>query len=172
MEQNANKSAMQNGLIAGALISVSFLISASKIPVLSSLTIFISIAIVVFLYIATKRFRDTNHESAFSFGQAYAYIFRVYLYGSLIGSLVMLVYATINPNFLSLMLNDTMMLYDKMNIPVDESVSDVLEMLLKPAPYALVNLLGKCIVGVFWGLVLAAFLKKKKVFLNNNARKS
>ncbi len=162
MEQKANKSAMQNGLIAGALISVSFLLSASKIAVLSSLTILISIGIVVFLFWATKRFRDTENEGFLSFGQAFSYVFRVYIYGALIGSLVMLVYATINDKFLGLMLNDTLMLYDKMNIPIDENVYDVLEMLLKPAPYALVNLFGKVIVGLFWGLVLAAFLKKEK----------
>jgi len=162
MEQKANKSAMQNGLIAGALISVSFLLSASKIAVLSSLTILISIGIVVFLFWATKRFRDTENEGFLSFGQAFSYVFRVYIYGALIGSLVMLVYATINDKFLDLMLNDTLMLYDKMNIPIDENVYDVLEMLLKPAPYALVNLFGKVIVGLFWGLVLAAFLKKEK----------
>lgn len=162
MEQKANKSAMQNGLIAGALISVSFLLSASKIAVLSSLTILISIAIVVFLFWAAKRFRDAENEGFLSFGQAFSYVFRVYIYGALIGSLVMLVYATINDKFLGLMLNDTLMLYDKMNIPIDENVYDVLEMLLKPAPYALVNLLGKSIVGLFWGLVLAAFLKKEK----------
>lgn len=162
MEQKANKSAMQNGLIAGALISISFLLSASKIAILSSFTILISIGIVYFMFWATKRFRDTENAGFLSFGQAFSYVFRVYIYGALIGALVMLAYASINDKFLGLMLNDTLMLYDKMDIPIDESVYDVLEMLLKPAPYALVNLLGKCIVGLFWGLVLAAFLKKEK----------
>jgi len=162
MEQNATKSAMQNGLIAGALTSISFLLAAIKIPVLSSLTIFISIGIVVFLYMSAKRFRDINNGGVFTFGQAFSYVFRVYMYGALIGSLVMLIYASLNNNFLGLMLNDTMLIYEKFNIPVDEKVYDMLEMILKPAPYALINLFGKLFGGLFWGLVLAAFLKKEK----------
>ncbi len=162
MVQNSNKSAMQNGLIAGALIAVKFLFSAMKISVLSSLTFPISIAIIVFLFYAAKRFRVAENGDAFTFGEAFGYIFRVYFYGAVIGSLVMLIYTLINVEFLPVLLNDTLMLYDKMNFPIEDSTYDMLSSIFKPAPYALFNLFGSAIVAAFWGLILGLFLKKEK----------
>jgi hypothetical protein len=160
MEQNATKSALQNGLVVGAAISFKFLISALKIPVLSSLTIFISIGIVVLLYIYAKRFSDNS--SNFSYGQAFGYIFKTYMIGAIIGSVVMSVYALINKNFLSVMLNDILMMYEKMNITVTDEIYNLLNMVLSPAPYVLLNLFGSLLVALFWALILAAFVKKEK----------
>jgi hypothetical protein len=162
MVQNFNKSAMQNGLIAGALIALKFLLTAVKIPVLSSLTIFISIGIVVFLFYVAKRFRVAENGDAFTFGEAFGYVFRVYLYGAVIGSLVVLVYTLINVEFLAILLNDMLMLYDKINFPIDDATYDMLNSIFKPAPYALFNLMSSAIVAAFWGLILGLFLKKEK----------
>ncbi len=162
MIQNSNKSAMQNGLIAGALIALKFLFTVMKIPVLSSLTIFISIGIVVFLYYAAKKFRTAENSDTFSFGEAFGYVFRVYFYGAVIGSLIMLLYSLINVDFLAVMLNDSLMIYEKLNIPIDDTTYDILNSIFKPAPYALFNLFGSAIVAAFWGLILGLFLKKEK----------
>lgn len=162
MMENFNKSAMQNGLIAGALIALKFLFTAIKIPVLSSLSIFISIGIVVFLFYAAKRFRISEHADALTFGEAFSYVFRVYFYGAVVGSLVMLIYTLLNVDFLAVLLNDSLLLYDKFNIPIDDKTYDLLNSIFKPAPYALFNLFGSAIVAAFWGLILAIFLKKEK----------
>jgi lipoprotein signal peptidase len=162
MVQNFNKSAMQNGLIAGALIALKFLFTTIKIPLLSSITIFISIGIVVFLFYATKRFRVAENGDAFSLGEAFSYVFRVYFYGAVIGSLVVLIYTMINVDFLAILLNDTLMIYEKMNIPIDDTTYDLLNTIFKPAPYALFNLFSSAIVAAFWGLILGLFLKKEK----------
>lgn len=153
---------MQNGLIAGALIALKFLFTAVKIPVLSSLTFFISIGIVVFLFYAAKRFRVSENGDAMTFGEAFGYVFRVYFYGAVIGSLVVLVYTLINVEFLAILLNDTLMIYDKINIPIDDATYDMLNSIFKPAPYALFSLFGSAIVAAFWGLILGLFLKKEK----------
>jgi len=162
MVQNFNKSAMQNGLIAGALIALKFLFTTIKIPLLSSITIFISIGIVVFLFYAAKRFRMAENGDAFSLGEAFSYVFRVYFYGAVIGSLVVLIYTMINVDFLAILLNDTLMIYEKMNIPIDDTTYDLLNTIFKPAPYALFNLFSSAIVAAFWGLILGLFLKKEK----------
>lgn len=162
MIQNSNKSAMQNGLIAGALIAIKFLLTAIKIPVLSSLTIFISIGIIVFLFYAAKRFRVAENGDTFTLGEAFGYVFRVYFYGAVIGSLVVLIYTLINVDFLAVILNDTLMVYEKMNIPIDDTSYDLINSIFKPAPYALFNLFGSAIVAAFWGLILGLFLKKEK----------
>jgi hypothetical protein len=162
MDQNSNKSAMQNGLIVGAMIAVKFLITALKIPVLSSFSVFLSIGIIVFLYLATKKFRDAQTDQSMTYNQAFGYIFRVYIYGAVIGSLVMLIYALLNADFLGVMLNDTLMIYEKMNINIDDKTYDILNAVFKPAPYALFNVFGSVIVAAFWSLILALFLKKEK----------
>lgn len=162
MVQNSNNSAMQNGLIAGALITLKFFLAVFKIPVLSSLTFFISVAIVVFLFFAAKRFRDNVNNGAMTFGEAFGYVFRVYFYGAIIGSLIVLIYAFIKVDFLSVMLNDILIMYDKMNIPIDDNTYNILNSIFKPAPYALFNLFGSAIVAAFWGLILGLFLKKEK----------
>lgn len=162
MDQNSNKSAIQNGLIAGAMIAVKFLITALKIPVLSSFSVFLSIGIIVFLYLATKKFRDAQTDQSMTYNQAFGYIFRVYIYGAVIGSLVMLIYALLNADFLGVMLNDTLMIYEKMNINIDDKTYDILNAVFKPAPYALFNVFGSVIVAAFWSLILALFLKKEK----------
>jgi hypothetical protein len=97
-----------------------------------------------------------------TFGEAFGYVFRVYFYGAVIGSLVVLVYTLINVEFLAILLNDTLMLYDKINIPIDDTTYDMLNSIFKPAPYALFNLFGSAIVAAFWGLILGLFLKKEK----------
>ncbi len=162
MTQNFNKSAMQNGLIAGALISLKFLFSAIKIPVLSSLSFFVSIGIIVFLFYAAKRFRVNANGDVMTFGEAFGYVFRVYFYGSVIGSLVILIYTLLNVDFLGSFLNDTLMIYEKMNIPIDDTTYDTLTSVFKPAPYALFSLLASVISAAFWGLILGLFLKKEK----------
>lgn len=162
MVQNASKSAMHNGLIAGALLSVKFLLTAIQIPVLSSLTFFISIGIIVFLFLVTKKFRDTFTDGYMTYGSAFSYVFRVYFYGAVIASLVMLIYCMANKGFLPVMLNDVLMMYDKIGYHLNDETYKALEMVFKPTSYALFNLVGSAIVGAFWGLILAIFLKKEK----------
>lgn len=162
MVQNFNKSAMQNGLIAGALIAINFLLTVLNIPLLSFLSFLISIGTVVFLFYAARRFRVAENGDAMTFGEAFSYVFRVYFYGAVIGSLVMFIYTMINVDFLAVLLNDTLMLYENMNFPIDDTSYDLINSIFKPAPYALFSLFGSAIVAAFWGLILAIFLKKEK----------
>lgn len=97
-----------------------------------------------------------------TFGEAFGYVFRVYFYGAIIGSLIVLIYAFIKVDFLSAMLNDILIMYDKINIPIDDNTYNILNSIFKPAPYALFNLFGSAIVAAFWGLILGLFLKKEK----------
>jgi hypothetical protein len=74
----------------------------------------------------------------------------------------MLFYALLNADFLGVMLNDTLMIYEKMNINIDDKTYDILNAVFKPAPYALFNIFGSALVAAFWSLILALFLKKEK----------
>lgn len=154
---------MTNGLIVGGLISLKFVLSASKIGFLVPIAFIISVLSVFALFYFAKRFRDTECAGVISYGYSFRYIFLVYFYGSIVSSLVILLYTNfIDQNFLASMLNDALKMYDAFNIPIDDQAYDAIEMIYKPAPFALLNVFASIFGAAFWGLILAAFVKKDK----------
>ncbi|OIP83342.1 MAG: hypothetical protein AUK44_05410 [Porphyromonadaceae bacterium CG2_30_38_12] len=162
MEQSANKYAMQNGLIAGVILSLKFLFSTSKNSTLGILAFMLSVSVVVFLFFIAKRFRETHCDNVISYGQSFSYIFRVYFYGAVISSLVVLVFNFLEPEYAAGMLNDVMIIYDRFHIPVEDSTYEMMQNMYKPAPFALLNVFAGVLGGAFWGLILAGFIKKEK----------
>lgn len=163
MQQNMNKSAMLKGLIIGAMVSLKFILGVFGSTALSVIGFLISILVIVALYMFAKKYRDEEYEGFMTYGEGFSYIFRTYFYGSIISSLVVLIYtAFINPEYLSGMTNEVFKIYDAMNFPVDEDMINMVETIYKPAPFALLNIFSSAIVGAFWGLILAAFIKKEK----------
>jgi len=162
MQQNMNKSAMINGLIFGAMLSLKFLLSSFNNSTLSIIGFFISVSIVFALYKFATNYRDKVNEGFIKYSQAFVYIFQMYLYGSVVMSLVVLIYTSLNHDFLSSMLNQILTMYDKFNIPIEDEVTSLFESIYKPAPFALFNLFSSTIGAAFWGLILAAFVKKEK----------
>jgi hypothetical protein len=163
MQQNMNKSAMQKGLIIGAMVSLKFILGIFGSTALSAIGFLISILVIVVLYLFAKKYRDEENEGFITYGQGFSFIFRTYLYGGIIGSLVIFIYAgLIEPEYLSGMTNEVLKMYDAMNFPVDEDMISMVETIYKPAPFAFLNIFSSAIVGAFWGLILAAFIKKEK----------
>ena len=163
MQQNMNKSAMLKGLIIGAMVSLKFILGVFGSTALSVIGFLISILVIVALYMFAKKYRDEENEGFMTYGEGFSCIFRTYFYGGIIGSLVILLYtAFINPEYLSGMTNEVLKMYDAMNFPVDEDMISMVETIYKPAPFALLNIFSSAIVGAFWGLILAAFVKKEK----------
>ena len=154
---------MTNGLIVGGLLSLKFVLSASKIGFLTTIAFIVSVLAVFALFYFAKRFRDSECEGVISYGHSFRYIFLVYFYGSIISSLVILLYTNfIDQNFLTLMLNDILKLYDAIKMPVDDQTYDIMAMIYKPAPFALFNAFASIFGAAFWALILAAFVKKDK----------
>lgn len=154
---------MQKGLIIGAMVSLKFILSIFGSTALSAIGFLISILVVVALFMFTKKYRDEENEGFMTYGQGFSYIFRTYLYGAILGSLVILVYTSfIQPDYLTGMTNDVFKMYDSMNISIDENMMNLVETIYKPTPFALMNVFSSAIVGAFWGLILAAFIKKEK----------
>jgi len=163
MQQNIKNSAMTNGLIVGGLLSVKFVLSANKIGFLTSIAFIVSVLAVFALFYFAKRFRDTECGGVISYGQSFKYIFLVYFYGSIVSSLVILLYTNfINTDFLASMLNDVLKMYDAIKMPIDDQTYDIVEMIYKPAPFALFNVFASIFGAAFWALILAAFVKKDK----------
>lgn len=163
MNQNMNKSAMTNGLIIGAMLSLKFLFGVTGNSFLSILAFVVSILVIVALYFFATRYRDNINEGFITYGQSFRYIFRTYVYGSVVSSLVILLYTSlIEPTYLETLTNEMLKMYDSFNITIDETITDTISKLYQPAPFALLNVLSSVIGAAFWGLILSAFVKKEK----------
>jgi len=163
MQPNITKSAMLNGPIVGILLSLKFIFSAQKSDILATLALFISALIILVLYKMAIRFRDTHFEGTIKYSQAYNFLFQTYLFGSIISSFVVLIYTSfIDTNYLAYLLDVLLKMYDSYKFSIDDKTLKVLETIYKPAPFSLFNIFSSMIVGIFWGLILAAFVKKEK----------
>jgi hypothetical protein len=163
MQSSITKSAMINGLIIGFLLSLKFIFSTQKISILVSLGLVISVSIIFILYRMSIRFRNEEFDGIISYGKAFSYILQVYFFGSIISSLVMFIYtAYINQAYLEMYLNTVMKIYHDIKFPIDDKNYNIMESIFKPAPFALSNIFSSIFTGAFWGLILAAFVKKEK----------
>lgn len=164
MQPNITKSAMVDGLLIGLLLSVKFILSAQKLSFLALLALLISVFIIVALFRMAIRFRETQCNGVIKYRQAFHYVFLVYFYGSIISSFVLLIYTSfIDTNFLNLQFDILMKTYENLKIVIDDKSFKILESIYTvPAPYALLNVFAGMLGGLFWGLILAAFVKKEK----------
>jgi hypothetical protein len=107
--------------------------------------------------------RDNECNGVVKYGQAFQYIFLVYFFGSIVSSIVMVIYTSlIDTHYLASSLDILLKLYDNYKLPVDDQTYAVLQNIYKPVPFSLINLVSSMIGGAFWGLILAAFVKREK----------
>jgi uncharacterized membrane protein len=150
-------------LIIGALLSLEFLFSTMKDNPMSEFSLVISILIIVFIYIKANNFRVQHYDGTMKFGQAFSYIFQVYIFGAILNSLAIFLYTQFyNPVPLEIVKDSTIKMYESMNIKIDDLTYNMFTVLYKPAPFAFVMLFSSLFSGCFWGLILAAFVKKDK----------
>lgn len=163
MQPNITKSALYNFHFVGLLLSVKFILSAQKYSILASFALFISILLVFILYRMSTHLRDNEYNGTIKYGQAFSYIFLVYLFGSIVSSIVIVIYTSfIDTHYLATNLDILLKLYDSYNFPVDDKTAAVLQAIYKPVPFSLINIISSMIGGTFWALILAAFVKREK----------
>ena len=163
MQPNIVKSALYNFHIIGLLLSLNFILSVQKYEVFASFAIIISIFIIFFLYRMAVHFRDTDFNGIINYGQAFRYIFLIYFFGSIVASIVMMIYTSfIDTHFLDLLLDAIFKMYEQFKIPLDDKTMKAYEYACKPAQYSLLNAFFSIIGGTFWGLILAGIVKKDK----------
>lgn len=162
MDQNSNKSAMQNGLIVGAMISLSFLLKNSNNTFFIFISLFLSFYSIYFLYACTKKYRDTKMNNSITYYQAFKFVFKVYFYGCFLESIIILAYVNIFPEFLPTLMNKILNYYDRINPKIVELYYDSIVIYFKPNVFPIFNLFGSTILATLLGLILALFLKKEK----------
>lgn len=163
MQSTLTKSAMINGLVIGLFLSLKFLLSTQESTLLVSLGLVISVLIIFILFRNAIKFRDVEFDGIISYGKAFSYILQVYFYGSIISSLVMFIYTSyFDQVYLEMYLDKVMKFYHDINYQIDDRNYKIMESIFKPAPFALTNIFSSIFAGAFWGLILAAFVKKEK----------
>lgn len=163
MQPNIAKSALYNFHFIGLLLSVKFILLAQKYEFLSTLALFVSILIIFMLNRMVIHFRENECGGTIKFKQAFGYIFFVYLFGSVISSIVLFVFTSfIDTHYLSLTLDVLMKMYDSYKFPVDNNTYTILKSIYNPFPFALLNIFASAFIGAFWGLILAVVVKKER----------
>lgn len=154
---------MHGGLILGALFSLNFVLSVTKITALALLTYAIAVFIVVFMYKLSIRFRDNECEGSISYGKSLLYILLTFFYAALISTVIKFIYFQfINTAFLENMFQETMKTMELMKFPMDDASVSQVQSMLKPATFSMIYVFTNLIMGAIVGVVMAAFVKKDK----------
>lgn len=163
MQQSLVRATMKNGLILGALFSANFLISLSKSFIGSIATIALLIYILVFTYKSATKHRDNNLSGEITYIQSVIFIILSFFYAGIISSIVKFIYFQfINPEYLSLMLDEGLRVLEQMKFPIDSSSFDQIKDLLKPASFSLQYIWVNTILGMITGILMSFFVKKEK----------
>jgi len=163
MQPNIMKSAMFNGLIMGVVFSINFLFSISKITTLVLLTNVIAVLIIFGIYRLSVRFRDTECEGFITYWKAFSFILLTFFFAALISSVVKYIYFKfISPDYLDQMFQESLKVLNSMKFPISDELIEQTKSMLKPASYTLIYIWSNLLMGLFVGLIMAAFIKKEK----------
>lgn len=163
MQQNIFRSSMFNGLIMGGLFSLNFLFSVISNPYLSLLSYLLIIYILIYTYKSTVKYRDNENNGIITFGKAFTFITLTYFFAGVISGIVKYIYLQfIKPDYLSLALDQSLVMMEKMNFPITDQQIELMQSMMKPATYALEVIWLNLFLGMIIGLIMAAFIKKEK----------
>jgi hypothetical protein len=156
-------SAMQNGLILGAIFSVNFLLSVTQNPFLSLLSNILAIGLLFILYKMAVRFRETECEQVISYWKAFLYIILMFFYASLISAIFKFVYLKfININYLDQIFNQMMKVFEEFKIKIGDSDIKEAEAMFRPLNFAIISIWSNMIIGTITGLIMSIFIRKEK----------
>lgn len=172
MKSEALKHAMYYGMMLGGALILMFLVGLIPQPFIRSILNLGSIVLVVWL---TYRFsvdcRNKLYDGTWSYGQAFWYLIRLCFYGSLVSSVVVLIYSFVNVSFLNGLLNQSMEVLSAME-DVDgvdmSALEDSLAMLFTPQTYASIYMVSSLFCGFVTSLIVAAIVKEDNPFANQN----
>jgi len=164
MIDTLKQSRLVNGiLLIGGLLSIKFLFSTFQNPILSTLSLTASIAIIYFMYRATVLHRDHDCDGKISFGSAFYFSFRIYAFGAFISSLIIFIYTGfINKDYLELMINQGLKAYEAIGVKINDNIYNYMQIIFKPSSFAIINIFSSLFVSAFWSIIIAAIVKKDK----------
>jgi len=163
MHSTIRKSAMQNGLIIGLLLSLEFIFSTQKNFFLGSLSLVISIYIVILMYKLSINFRESEYSGSISYWKAASYVFQIYYFGLILLFLIVFFYTSrIDTSYLKLIEESTLKLYQSRGFKFNDMELKILDKFCEPLVFTSIKIFFGLLLGAFWALILAAFVKKEK----------
>jgi hypothetical protein len=154
---------LNSTLLIGGFLSLKFLFSTLQNPFLAALSFALSVAILFLLYRTTVLYRDHECSGTINYGKAFYFLFRVYILGSVISSIIVFVYAGfINKDYLDFMMNEVLKSYEKLSVKIDDNTYNMIQLFFKPASFAFLSIFSSIFTSAFWALIIAAFVKKDK----------
>ncbi|ADQ78369.1 hypothetical protein Palpr_0207 [Paludibacter propionicigenes WB4] len=162
MQPNIAKSALHNFHFIGLLLSAKFILSTQRYEILAMIAIFISVMVIFMLFRTSLHFRETECEGFISYWKAFRYIFLIYLFGSVVMSMVVLIYTSlIDTKYLAYMLDTILKAYESMNLSIDNNTHKAMQIIYTPIPFSILNIFASAFAGAFWALIMAFFVRKK-----------
>lgn len=111
---------------------------------------------------AARHFRDTENGGEFTFALAYRYLYWLALFASLIAALARFIYVSwVDASYLPMLLDMTVKAVEQAGMAADESFRVTLDMLLRPAHFAMLFLLMDIMGAALLNLLLALFLMRR-----------
>ena len=162
MQPNIAKYALRSFHFIGLLLSAKFILSTQRYEILAMIAVFISVMVIFMLFRTGLHFRETECEGFISYWKAFKYIFLIYLFASVVMCIVMVIYTSfIDTQFLSYQLDAMLKMYESINYSIDDNTYKAIQITNTPVPFAILNIFANAIVGAFWALIMAFFVRKE-----------
>ena len=169
MDQDVNRHAMLRGLTLGAIFAVNYVLSTFQST--AFVTWGIEILIIYYVYKCSVDCREKVLEGVVSYGAAWWYVVKLFLYSSMVAGVFKYVYLKfIRPNYLTEMLGAMKEVFKQMKLGssvMEESMASA-QQLLTPENMALYSIVGDVILGVFLGLIIAGIVKRDESWRHTN----
>lgn len=167
---------MVNGLVMGVLFSIHFLLSSANNTFLSLLAMLITVAVVVVMYKMSINYRDKAEKGRFNYWTMVNLTILTFFFGGLIVAAFKLLYTSfIKPDFLTDFVNQASLAMDAMRGAMpEEFIDNYIELLEKystPLNFAHIAVWNEVLRGLFLGLILGIFVRKKtNIFEEENIK--
>ena len=169
MQSNIFKSSMSYGLILGALFSVNFLLSLTNNSLLGLLSWVVVAAILVATYKMAVRYRENDCEGFISYGKAFSLIALMFFFAAIISAFVKFIYLQfIDVTYLERQLEQAMLMLESMSLPIPNESYEIMTTMLTPIFFSITSIFTNMFLGVFTGLIMAAFVNKEKGLFDEN----
>ena len=162
MNQEVNHHAMRRGLTLGAFFAINYILSTFQ--AVAFITWGVEILIIYYVYKSVVDCRENVLEGVISYGGAWWYVVKLFLYSSMVAGVCRYVYLRfIRTEYLGEMLTAMEEVFRQMKLGgavLEQSMASA-QQLLTPENMAIYGIVADVLLGVVLGLIMAAIVNRK-----------